>query len=488
MGRMRTTGLPDIADIVIVGGGMAGLQLAVDLAGAQVGDVLLLEAGPDSGGHVNAAHDPDLALRMWLEVGLDPHHWRPWLSASAPHFETMAGLRRRLGGRSLYWHGVVLPMDSWALTEPSWPAEIIDDLTVSWAGGESLYQRVLTDLDDWRGGIQERGPELRVGSYRLSTVPQAVRKLPSGRFAAYSPIDRSAETSGRVRLVTGAEVLDVQTANGSVCGVRVVVDGESTARAVRCGTVVLAGGTIESSRLAIQALQPAGLLDKGRLDGLSDKIVHGFIAPLDAATLPPEVVRLADEEAFLYASGDETLRSNLFVRLYRNTVGSVLVDVWAMGEQLAGEHGTVECRPGAGLRWETTVRAECSAADRESIGRQRDELTAVWSAFAKESGLAGSALKFPEFDRPERTLENVLPRAGALSPGEAPVTWSGPLGSEYHESGTLAFGRMLNERHEVHGMRNLYVAGPAAYPRPGAANPSLTNLALSKRLSGVLSR
>ncbi|MGK8487782.1 GMC oxidoreductase [Nocardia asiatica] len=265
------------------------------------------------------------------------------------------------------------------------------------------------------------------------------------------------------------------------CGGRRII-----ARTVRCGTVVLAGGTIECSRLAIQALQPAGLLEKARLDGLSDKIVHGFIAPLDAATLPPEVVRLADEEAFLYARGDETLRSNLFVRLSRNTVGAVLVDVWAMGEQLAGEHGTVECEPGAGLRWETTVRAECSATDRESIARQRDELTAVWSAFAKESGLAGSALKFPEFDQPERTLENVLPRLGALSPGQPPVTWSGPLGSEYHESGTLAFGRMLNARHEVRGMRDLYVAGPAAYPRPGAANPSLTNLALAKRLSGVL--
>ena len=477
--------LPDGADIVVVGGGMSGLELAVELARAGAGDVAVLEAGPDSGGHVNAANDPGDALRMWLEPGLDPHLWRPWASASAPHFETMAGLRRRVGGRSLYWHGVVLPLDPWALAEPWWPAEIVSDLTESWNSGPSLYDRVLSDVDQWRGGPALPETSIDVAGRHLRTVPQAIRNLAGGRFKAYSPRDRLASAGAAVRLWTGAEVLEVLTEGGAVCGVRVVMDGSPGVHTIRTRTVVLAGGTVENSRLAIQVLRPAGLIPEPRLGRLADKLVQGFVAALDPARVDPEVQRMADEEAFLFCSGDATERSNLFVRFYRNAAGASVVDAWTMGENLADDECVVECSPAGAPRWDTSVDVRYSASDTESMARQRDVLTKLWNEFAP---MAGPALSFPDADRPERTLETVLPAVDALLPGDPPLTWSGPLGSEYHESGTLAFGRILTDRHEVDGVPGLYVAGPAAYPRPGAANPSLTNLALARRLAGVLTR
>lgn len=480
--------LPDHAEIVIVGGGMAGLGLAVELAQAGARDIVVLEAGPDSDGHVNATHDPDIALRMWLEPGLDPYLWRPWRSGSAPHFETMAGLRRRVGGRSLYWHGVVLPLEPWALAEPWWPAGVIKDLTVSWDGGSSLYQRVLADLDEWCGGSLGQGPKLDAGRFRLQTVPQAIRNLPGGRFLAYTPQERLAEAGDAIRLVTRAEVLDVQMGEGAVSGVRVVLDGQHVAHDVHAGIVVLAGGTIENARLAVQLLWPAGLIERPQLGRLADKIARGFIAPLDPVGLDPEILRLADRKAFLFQPSDDAGCSNLFAQFYRNAAGAVVVDAWAMGENLADEQCMVECSPTDGLRWETTVRTGYTAADLESIAWQRDELTKLWTVLAKGGEGAGSVLRFPDPERPERTLASVAPKVGNLKPGDATVTWSGPLGSEGHESGTLAFGRMLTDRHEVRGVSGLYVVGPTVYPRPGGANPTLTNLALTKRLAVILTR
>src|SRR5437773_9953625 len=129
--------------ILIIGGGLTGLQLAKDLTDRGEDGVLLLEAGPrDDLRHINRTHDPATALGMWVEPRRDPYFWRPWQSKTEPHYSGTAGLRRRLGGRSLYWHGVTLRLEPWALCEPWWPAEIIRDLTESWRGGASLYDQV----------------------------------------------------------------------------------------------------------------------------------------------------------------------------------------------------------------------------------------------------------------------------------------------------------------------------------------------------------
>ena len=40
----------------------------------------------------------------------------------------------------------------------------------------------------------------------------------------------------------------------------------------------------------------------------------------------------------------------------------------------------------------------------------------------------------------------------------------------------------------VHGLANLYIAGAAVYPTAGSANPTLTLVALSLRLSDYLKK
>jgi hypothetical protein len=131
---------PDCADVLVAGGGMSGLELAKHLDHPLGPRTVVLEAGPGTDLlHVNAAHAAPLALRKWLQPSTDEFFWRPWVTASAPHYGLTAGLRRRVGGRSLYWHGVSLPLEDWALCEPYWPASVVTDLTTSCAGEAPLY-------------------------------------------------------------------------------------------------------------------------------------------------------------------------------------------------------------------------------------------------------------------------------------------------------------------------------------------------------------
>ena len=53
------------------------------------------------------------------------------------------------------------------------------------------------------------------------------------------------------------------------------------------------------------------------------------------------------------------------------------------------------------------------------------------------------------------------------------------MGNSPDESATDAWGR-------VHGMDNLYVAGSSLFPAAGAANPTLTIVALALRLANHL--
>lgn len=489
--------LPDSASIVIVGGGLAGLELAKELDRAGHPDVLVLEAGPaDDLAHINAVNSPNKALRLWLEPNTDPYFWRPWVSKSVPHYDRTAGLRRRLGGRSLYWHGVTLPIEPWALCEPWWPKAVVHDLTRAWQGGASLYERVRADMDQWCAGYRRLDKELAplsVGSFQFVPTPRAVREAEceSQRWGAYTPAEHWADDSSRftprvggVRVVSAAEVLGVKIDGRIVRGV-IVRQDRAGPKEVSCAAAVLAAGTIENTRLAIQALHAAGVTSDDNLTGLVDHIVQGFVAFLAPAEAPEKIRALALKDAFYYSSNAGT-RSNLFIRVYFNGVGAVVLDAWTMGEQLPSGEGVVQCVASGEWPWRVFVRAGLTRNDWDVVHGQRRELQNLWANLCDLVGRPVSTLEFPAFENPARMLENVLPELDITGPADQPVVWSGPLGSEYHEACTLPLGKIVDDGHQFVDVRGMYAVGPSIFPRPGAANPSMTSLALSKRLAGLL--
>ncbi|MFE9191118.1 hypothetical protein ACFYL6_16035 [Micromonospora sp. NPDC007208] len=439
------------ADVVIVGGGLAGLEVARHLTGRRS---LIVEAGPDAGGrHINAVGAAVSPLRTWLEPDRDPYFWRPWQTARPPHYAGVAGLRRRLGGRSLYWHGVTLPVEPWALR--SWPDGIVSDLTRSFRGGPSLYDLVLADLDTWRGGFTPTGPsDIHLGGYAFRRTPRAVRPAGVG-WEAYSALNAGFTPNA----LTGATVARVLLSGGRAVGVE-LTDGNR----IGCQTVVLAAGTVENARLA------AGMGVSASPYPIVDKITQGFtVAVAPGSPLPPGGAHIWQ--------GDAGLRTNVLLNVDSGP-SAVVVNVGAMGEQLTHPAGVV--RP-------PVVHPALAPVDVALAGQQRDLLQAVWCGLADLLGLPATALDFPDFATAERTLEMVLPDMHGPAPSRMPVTWSRAIGTEYHEAGTLAFGRALGLDHDLLGVRGVHVAGPATFPRSGAANPSLTTLALSRRLAAFLS-
>ena len=484
-------------EVLVVGGGLAGCELAVQLERHGARDTMVLEAGPaEELVHTNFAHDPDDALRHWLEPGTDPYFRRPWSSRYPPHYTGTSGIRQRLGGRSLYWYGVALPIEEWALREPWWPAPVIADLTEGWHGGRPLYEQVTAELAAWVGhadALAAAPTDVTLAGSRLVRAPRAIRRAADApaRWYAYSPLDhwrdpetgRTTAAPAGVTIHPGVEVVAVCVEGGRARGVLARRAGVPGTLRIDANKVVLAAGALVGSRLAMQALHDAGALSAPRLAGLCDHMVQGaFLRLSDAAA--QQLVDILPPGTY-YAPCPDAVRSNLFLDVALLPGGAVLLDLQLTGEQLSSLNSYVECDARAPRPWPLTVHSRPGPADREVLDGQRVVLSDALAELLALVGHAVPALEFGDFDAPLRTNDVVLAQRAVTTAGAA-VTWSGFLGTEDHEGGTLALGRILANDLQFTGVDRLYAVGPATFPRLGAANVALTALALSHRLARTL--
>lgn len=489
--------VPTHCHTLVVGAGLAGLELTKQLSSGGADDIVVLEAGPDEDlRHCHVANAADDARRMWLQPETDPYFHRPWSSGLPPHFDAGSGLRRRLGGRSLYWYGVVLPIEAWAMADRSWPAAVVDDLRTDWRGEGPLYEQLTAYLSEWRSrgapSPHDATAQPGVAGLTFTPTPRAVRHHAAdpSRWYAYSPLDAWRDPIGGevfdrpkgVRMHPGVTVEQIGLVDGAARTVTARSAGGERVT-VRAERVVLTAGTVANSQLALQALADAGTgID--RLGGLADHIVQGFFLRLEG----PAAQRLqADVPPGSYwTPAAEVVRSNVFLDVVPVRNDEILVDLRITGEQLPSQESFVTCVPGSERPWPVRAHARLSAVDTELITRQRQVLQGLWEDLARTSGCHPSRLEFGDYANPTRGNAFVLPEAIRTTAAGAPATWSSFLGTEDHEGGTLPLGGVLTDDHEFRAVPGLYAAGPSTFPRLGAANPSLTTLALSHRLAAVL--
>jgi choline dehydrogenase-like flavoprotein len=502
--------LPDATllegDLCIVGAGPAGIALALEWEGR--GErVLLLEGGG-----------------FQLERALQDRFRGE--SVGLPYYPLESARLHFFGGASNHWGGFCAPFDPIDFQERAW----VPRSGWPFGGGElePFYPRAQElvelgphdfDLDSWRSRDPRLVP-LPLDPSKVWTKMWQFSRPPTPFGRRYR---ERITGSPNVHLFTHANVVEVvlHPDGRAVSELRVSNLAGRTHR-IRAHRYVLACGAIQNARLllASNGLATRGVGNDADLVGRHfmehvempvGELVLARPDPVSLYRLDWGVTRGRGELAITAALQRERELLNGSVELVRRegrtelrgTFQELPPDVLAgfmEYDEMVERGEIVPDRPGAPTHdpWrEFTLVARHEQAphpdSRVMLSTERDALAVPrvrldWRL---------SALEFRSMRETCRELGREVGRSGAgrirllewlRDEGEA---WPDFVSGGWHHMGTTRMHAdprqgVVDPHCRVHGIGNLYVAGASVFPTGGCANPTLTLLALSLRLSDHL--
>jgi len=497
------------ADLCIVGAGAAGISMALEWIGSPR-TVLLLEGG-------GLEYEPAMQdLYRGEIVGL-------------PYYPLQAARLHYFGGTTGHWAGFCSTLDpidfdkrDW-VPHSGWPLRR-EELDPFYARAQPLLE--LGPYEYAAGDWQRRDPTL----VPLPLDPRVMwtkmwQFSPPTRFGARY---RDAVIGARnVHLYTHANVceLEANESLGAVDGLRVrTLDGKE--HRARARYYVLACCSIQNARLLLASNRrtPTGLGNAhdlvGRFFMEHIEIPGGHLALAPSGAVNTKLyafefgqTKARGELALSAAVQRERRILNGTVSLEPGAPGEVAKSTfqWGTPERLAAlrkwqangkvgppPDGLPERAPAGAPRFFHLVTRQEQAPNPDSrvmLSTERDAL---------DMPRAKLAWRLTELDRRSfRVFYEVLGRElGRNGVGRVQLldwvrrddaTWPGTLSGGWHHMGTTRMHDnprrgVVDATCRVHGLDNLYVAGASVYPTGGAANPTLTLVALSLRLSDHLKR
>lgn len=492
------------ADLCIVGGGAAGITLARELARTGM-RICLLEAG-------GLSIDPDVDAASVVE------------SQGYPYGVEHKRLRY-FGGSTNHWGGHCLPFEPDDFEAKDW---------VDWSGWpygyatlEPYYRRAHEVL---MLGEYDYDPARLAGAVGARLMPFEGPRVVT-QMSRYNPVRFSFDygealaAEPNVRVLLYAEVTDIRLddATGRAVSHLVVRTPAGNAAEVRARYFVLAAGGIEIPRMLLVAndQRPAGLGNENDLVGrfFQEHLWYesGTLAPFDPADVHPIYVTQVP-----YA-GDVGLQAHLI--LTPETVAAERIgkfrtefvsdslqvrriealrdgriapaDAVALAADPYGFGQALACRRRGALHdayvlFNNTEQLPNPASrvrlgsDRDAYGRPQavldwrilrqdyDCLLAGHRILAEEAGRLGYARMRIEIDPdpdPDEMFEGVLGAGhhmGTARMSDDPATG------------------VCTPDGRLHSVANLWVAGSALFPTSGYANPTLTIVAMTLKLSDHL--
>lgn len=544
-------------DAIVIGAGMFGAYCAEKIFRSANLRVLVLDAGP----FLVSEHTQNLA-RVGLNVpgaaavpndASDPGTravvWGiPWRSQVG-----FPGLAYCPGGRSLYWGGWSPRLTAADLL--NWPPEIASFLQQP-PGVPDEYEFTERETGVFDKTDYISGPlftELSAKFTAALPVPtvDAIEDAPlavqaaapaSGLFSfdkySSAPIlidairqdTNNPDWRRRLFLVPRAHVTTLSTSNGVVTQLEVWVNGQQKFLSIppTCA-VVLASGTIEATRLALESF-PTPRMGRNLMAHLRSNTTVRIKRSAFSAALPVQL----EAAALLVRGSTPQGRYHLQVTAAAVAGANPELDMWRMIPDLDLLNQTLASQTTdwivitlrgigemTGSKDPTLVKSTGQPPNWMDLSDQTDEFTRrrawvnlvagpaevqLWRTM--DDAALALALKLANND--PANIQYFY-KDSFLNDGNDPGSWHNAppppspnnnpndpqnkvrdgLGTTHHEAGTLWMGADPNQSVtdldcRFHHVANAYVACPAVFPALGSANPSLTALSLARKTARAI--
>lgn len=484
--------LPDAspieADLVIIGGGLAGIALAKELSGDPLKVVILESGGLEMDMEVQA---------LYAGSGVQTAPGNPDRPFDAYPIQSRV---RALGGSGLVWGGKCAPLDPADFAERAWIPH--SGWPINRAQMQPYYDRACDLLEIPRFPLQRpasQDPALQPLALDPADgffpAPREFSKFTGGRDkAAFDAFRTTFAEAPNITVYLHANVVKIRREGDRVGGLDVAcLDGKRhTARARR---YVLATGGLENVRLLLAS---DGL---GNRNDLVGRFFQGHVTYSNDGDDQNEGTAIAisrPEPVNLYAPGKG------------------LMSHCVIGSGLAGQQ-----RMKTGNFTATLFRADAPDPDSKTIAKanahEGDGQLLGYFAMAEHFpnpdsrvtldpehkdalGVPRVRLTWAYGDKDHADLErSVAGLSDALgASGEGRMCWAIPRSkllatssASRHHMGTTRMHAdpkkgVVDADLRLHEAKNLYVAGSSVFPTSGIANPTLTILALCMRLADHL--
>ncbi|MGB6687141.1 MAG: GMC family oxidoreductase [Terracidiphilus sp.] len=514
--------MPDeIVDVLIIGSGHSG-GMAAKILTAKGISCLMLNAGPIADARKDTELKPAYALpfRGFKEPGKLPHVFQSnefnantWVDEKEVPYtfdlqHPYNWVRVRLfGGRSLFWSRQSFRLSDYEFKAKShdgfgddWPIALAD-LAAYYSRVEEIFRvlgrpeglpqypdgNFVIDDSPWSGCMQRF-----VDAGKKMGVPVCKARSSLGVNGLASSINLllpEAFETGRLRAIPNVVVreLRVDKNTGLVNEAHFVDRISRREMSVKARVVVLAAGTLESTRLLLNS----------KLANSSGVLGHYLIDQVYGPGIQCSVPEARDGRATHELMGGGALvprfrniesKANNFIRGYALNVYSGLGPIGShhfasYGEEL---HRKLESYKGSGFS--TGIMGEVLAHYEHQVSIDHTVVDA-WGipVLHVETKYSDN-----EFNMARDAVDTSIAMAEAAGFEVLSKTYDpNPPGYSIHELGTCRMGdnpknSVLNKWNQSHDIKNLFVVDGSSFVSGGWQNPTMTILALSMRASEYL--